>query len=144
MWSIRSPTSDFTVDPRRPGAAAHSALVVSVWLEPFRLDAHRTDGTPIVEAAADADGNYWTYATLNDAFTLRRRCRPEDAIYGLGEKSGRQNRRGRDFTLWNTDILNPCETREFTGNAPDDPRCDRRSAEFDPFYVRIPFFYHQD
>ena len=39
----------------------------------------------------------------------------------------------------------PGETREFTqGKAPDDPRGDRRSAEFDPFYVSIPFFYHQD
>ena len=38
------------------------------------------------------DGRYWAYATLNDAFTVRRRCRPEDAIYGLGEKTGRHNR----------------------------------------------------
>ena len=33
------------------------------------LDVHRTDGTPVVETAADDDGRYWTYATLNDAFT---------------------------------------------------------------------------
>ena len=57
------------------------------------------------------------YSTLNDAFEVRRRCRPEDAIYGLGEKTGRGNRKGRDFTLWNTDVLNPHETREFTEGA---------------------------
>ena len=54
---------------------------------------------------------YWAYATLNDAFTVRRRCRPEDAIYGLGEKTGRHNRKGRDFTLWNTDVLDPRRDR---------------------------------
>ena len=90
------------------------------------------------------DGRFWTYATLNDAWTVRRRCRREDAIFGLGEKSGRHNRKGRDFTLWNTDVLNPYETLEFTaGKAPDDPRGDRASVEFDPYYVSIPFFYHQ-
>ncbi|MGZ4477492.1 MAG: glycoside hydrolase family 31 protein [Nocardioidaceae bacterium] len=121
-----------------------SALVVSVWLDPFRLDVHRTDGTPVVETAADAQGRYWAYATLNDAFTLRRRCRHEDAFYGLGEKTGRHNRKGRDFTLWNTDVLSESETREFTaGLEPGDPRADRTSVEFDPFYVSIPFFYHQ-
>ena len=121
-----------------------SAMVVSLWLDPFRLDVHRTDGTPVVETAADDEGRYWTYATLNDAFTIRRRCRPEDAIYGLGEKTGRQNRRGRDFTLWNTDVLDPERTKEFTaGRPPDDLRSERTSIEFDPYYVSIPFFYHQ-
>jgi alpha-glucosidase len=121
-----------------------SAMVVSVWLDPFRIDVHRTDGAPVVETADDRAGNYWTYATLNDAFTIRRRCRPEDAVYGLGEKSGHQNRRGRDFTLWNTDILDPERTKEFTaGRPPDDLRSERTSVEFDPYYISIPFFYHQ-
>jgi alpha-glucosidase len=121
-----------------------SALTVSVWLDPFRLDVHRADGSPVVETAADADGRYWAYATLNDAFVVRRRCRNEDAIYGLGEKSGHFNRKGRDFTLWNTDVLSPAATLEFTtGKDLDDPRSDRTSVGFDPFYVSVPFFYHQ-
>ena len=121
-----------------------SELVVTLWLNPFRLDVHRTDGTAVVETSADSDGGYWAYATLNDAFTLRRRCRPEDAVYGLGEKTGGHNRRGRDFTLWNTDVLNPTATGEFTAGRPgDDPRSDRTSTEFDPYYVSIPFLYHQ-
>ncbi|HET7660671.1 MAG TPA: TIM-barrel domain-containing protein, partial [Oryzihumus sp.] len=121
-----------------------ASMVVSLWLDPFRLDVHRTDGTPVVETAADEQGRYWAYATLNDSFTLRRRCRQEDAVFGLGEKSGRHNRKGRDFTLWNTDVLNEHETAEFTaGKAPGDPRGDRTSVDFDPFYVSIPFFYHQ-
>jgi alpha-glucosidase len=65
---------------------------------------------------------------------VTRKCRPEDAIYGLGEKSGRHNRRGRDFTLWNTDILNPHANAEFDGNGTE--------TDFDPYYVSIPFFYH--
>ena len=121
------------------------ACTVTLGLDPFRIDVHRADGTPVVETAQDRDGQYWAYATLNDSFTLRRRCRQEDAIFGLGEKSGRHNRKGRDFTLWNTDVLSPFETLEFTqGKAPGDPRGDRTSVEFDPFYVSIPFFYHQD
>jgi alpha-glucosidase len=91
-----------------------AALTVSLWLDPFRLDVHRSDGSPVVETAEGPGGCYWAYATLNDAFTVRRRCRREDAVYGLGEKTGHHNRMGRDFTLWNTDVLDPYATREFT------------------------------
>jgi alpha-glucosidase len=135
----------FTVD-RGDGVVRlrTDALVASLHLDPFRLDVHRPDGSVVVETARDADGAYWGYATLNDAFVIRRRCRPDDAFYGLGEKSGRHNRKGRDFTLWNTDVLDPVTTAEFTaGRAPDDPRADRTSVEFDPYYVSIPFFYHR-
>ncbi|MBX9243301.1 DUF4968 domain-containing protein [Actinotalea ferrariae] len=120
-----------------------SALVVSLWLDPFRVDVHRTDGSPVIETAPDDDGTYGTYATLNDAFVLRRRCRPEDAIYGLGEKTGRHNRRGRDFTLWNTDVLAPDAVGAIAATLREgDPRADSASTEFDPYYVSIPFFYH--
>ena len=136
---------EFTVEQDTDVVRLRTAdLVVSVWSDPFRLDVHRPDGTTVIETAADDDGRFWPYATLNDAFTVRRRCRQEDAVYGLGEKSGRHNRRGRDFTLWNTDVLDPHTTREFTAGRPaSDPRSDRTSTEFDPYYVSIPFFYHQ-
>ncbi len=118
-------------------------VVVTLGLDPFRLDIHRIDGSLVVQTAVDADGRPWAFATLNDAFTLRRRCRQEDAIYGLGEKTGHANRKGRDFTLWNTDVLDPHAAAEFTaGLSPDDPRADHTSTEFDPYYVSIPFFYH--
>ena len=99
-------------------------------LDPFRLDVHRTDGSIVVETALDAEDRPWAYASLNDTFTVRRRCRQEDAFYGLGEKTGAGNRKGRDFALWNTDVLDPT-------SGPD-----RTSIEFDPYYVSIPFFYH--
>jgi alpha-glucosidase len=121
-----------------------SDLVVSLWLDPFRLDVHRTDGSAIAETAQDQDGAFWSYATLNDAFAVRRRRGPNDAVYGLGEKTGTHNRTGRDFTLWNTDVLDPHATAEFiAGRRDDDPRADYTSTEFDPYYVSIPFFYHQ-
>jgi alpha-glucosidase len=120
-----------------------AAMVVSLWLEPFRLDVHRSDGSAVIETAADDQGRYWAYATLNDAFTVRRRCRHEDAIFGLGEKSGRHNRKGRDFVMYNVDVLNPWAAAEFTaGKEPGDPRGDYTSIEYDPYYVTIPFFYH--
>ena len=136
---------EYRVDRDSDGVRLHTrAVVVSLGLDPFRLDVHRADGSPVVESAPDPDGSYWTYATLNDAFTVRRRYRREDSIYGLGEKTGRHNRMGRDFTLWNTDVLDPYTTLEFTaGRAADDPRSDRTSTEFDPYYVSIPFFYHR-
>ncbi len=136
---------DFTVEQDEHAVRLRtSALVVTVGLDPFRLDVHRPDGSPVVETAQDEDGRCWAYATLNDAFTLRRRCRREDPIYGLGEKTGHLNRRGRDFTLWNNDVLDPNAARRFTAGLPaDDPRADRTSTEFDPYYVSIPFFYHQ-
>jgi alpha-glucosidase len=122
-----------------------AALVVSIGTDPFRLDVHRTDGSAVVESALDADGRAWTYATLNDSFAVRRRIGLGDPVYGLGEKSGRHNRRGRDFTMWNTDVLDPTASGEFARTAADgDPRADKTSTEFDPYYVSIPFFYHQD
>ena len=70
---------------------------------------------------------------------------PEDAIFGLGEKSGRHNRKGRDFTLWNTDVLNPegnaSSPREGAGRPAGRPAL---APDFDPYYVNIPFFYHQN
>jgi alpha-glucosidase len=150
-----SPTFAVCVDPlaeRVEFAVEHgedvvrlrtTALVLSLWLDPFRLDVHRPDGSAVVETAPAADGGHWAYATLNDAFVVRRRCRAEDAIYGLGEKGGRHNRKRRDFTLWNTDVVSPSASAEFTaGRAADDPRADRTSTEFDPYYVSIPFFHH--
>jgi alpha-glucosidase len=120
------------------------ALVLTLGLDPFRIDVHRSDGSVVVETAVDDRGRPWPYATLNDAFVVRRRCRPEDAVFGLGEKTGRHNRRRRDFTMWNTDVLDPYSSLEFTaGRTSDDPRSDRAGTEYDPYYVTIPFFYHQ-
>ncbi len=120
-------------------------LFLKLELDPFKIDIFRTDGSVVFQTASDSNGKPTSYATLNDAFALRRKIAKDDAIYGLGEKTGRQNRRGRDFTLWNTDVLNPTATGEFRAALDDsDPRGDQTSTEFDPYYVSIPFFYHQN
>ena len=142
--ALRQAQGTFTVEVDEDVARlTTSALMVTLGLDPFRVDVHRTDGSVVLETAVDDEGRPWAYATLNDSFTFRRTCRPEDAVYGLGEKSGRHNRKGRDFTGWNTDVLNPSEAREFVESHPvDDPRHDQKSVEFDPYYASIPFYYH--
>ena len=115
-----------------------------IGIDPFFLDVYRTDGTAVVETARDGHGKIRAFETLNDAFAIYRKIGANDAVYGLGEKAGRQNRRGRNFTLWNTDVLSPDAAGEFTaGLEKSDPRSDNTSSEFDPFYISIPFFYAQ-
>ncbi|MFM5968403.1 MAG: TIM-barrel domain-containing protein, partial [Micrococcales bacterium] len=119
-------------------------LEVRLSHEPFSIDVYRADGSVVFESVRDERGT-WAYGTLNDGFVIRRKVGAADPIYGLGEKTGAFNRRGRDFTLWNTDVLNPTASGEFAAQYdPSDLRADNTSTEFDPYYVSIPFFYHQD
>jgi alpha-glucosidase len=131
--------AEFSIDDT-PGAVRLTTpeLTLTVGKSPFRLDVHRADGSPVFESAGIA------YATLNDEFLLTRRCLREDAFYGLGEKAGRFNRAGGAYTLWNTDVLAPGSAAETWVKCDlDDPRADPRGTVFDPYYVSIPFFYHQ-
>lgn len=119
-------------------------LRVTLHHEPFAIDVHRTNGTVVFESVIDEQGA-WSYGFNQSEFLVRRRIGADDPIYGLGEKTGRFNRRGRDFTMWNTDVLNPTASGEFTAQYDkSDPRADNTSTEFDPYYMSIPFFYHQD
>ena len=119
---------------------------MSLWTRP--VPARRA---PRGRHAGDRDrartptAGYWAYATLNDAFTVRRRCRKEDAIFGLGEKSGRHNRKGRDFTLWNTDVLSPDAAGGVHGRAGRRmiPARTARASSATRTTSSIPFFYHQ-
>ena len=120
-----------------------TAMLLTIFRNPFGLRAVRSDGSVIFQTASDQAEISWAYARLNDHFVTIRRCRHEDAFFGLGEKTGRFNRKGRNFTLWNTDVLNPNATGEFVAkHKSGDPRADPLSPEFDPYYVSIPFFYH--
>ncbi|MEA3188335.1 MAG: alpha-glucosidase, partial [Chthoniobacter sp.] len=122
---------------------ATAQMSVTVGKQPFSIASHRADGTTIFESATDAEGRSWAYATLNDDFITARSCLREDAFFGLGERSGRFNRKGRNFMLWNTDVLNDVTERDaeiLYGK--DDPRAVVRGTDFDPYYVSIPLFYH--
>ena len=113
-------------------------LVVS--RRPFALAAYRSDGTVIFEDHQDEAGSRG-YRHLNDSFIVTRRIAPHDSIYGLGQKTGRFDRRGRKWILWNTDVLSPDAIRGQRLHEADST-LNGQSTSFDPYYTSIPFFYH--
>lgn len=118
-----------------------TALALTVRKRPFSLSAERSDGTLIFEDVVDSTGESHGYRQLNDAFMVQRRIGAHDPIFGLGEKTGPSNRRGRRFVLWNTDICSPGvleRNRLFELDLRQDPK----DPSFDPYYASIPFFYH--
>jgi alpha-glucosidase len=118
---------------------AQLKLVVS--RAPFGLAVFRTDGSVVFQDAVTAEGHSLGYVYLNDSFILTRRLARHDAIYGLGEKTGAFNRRGRNFILWNTDVL---QRGVLAQNRLEeaDQSLPGTSTAFDPYYTSIPFFYH--
>jgi len=117
-----------------------SRLKLVIWRAAFGLAAYRTDGSVVFEDVAGPDGRSHGYLQLNDSFVLTRRMARHDAIYGLGEKTGRFNRRGRNFVLWNTDVLHPGVLAQ--NRLPEAEMLPGTSTSFDPYYTSIPFFYH--
>ena len=115
-------------------------LKLVIWRAAFGLAVYRTDGSLVFEDACAADGRSHGYLHLNDSFVLTRRMARHDAIYGLGEKTGRFNRRGRNFILWNTDVLQPGVLAQ--NRLPEAEMLPGSSTHFDPYYTSIPFFYH--
>jgi alpha-glucosidase len=118
-----------------------SALSLTIRKQPFSLCARRRDGTLLFEDVVEPSGVSHGFRQLNDSFLVQRRIGPEDPIFGLGEKTGASNRRGRRFVLWNTDILSPGvleRNRLFESERAQDPK----GTTFDPYYTSIPFFYH--
>jgi alpha-glucosidase len=117
-----------------------SRLKLVIWRAAFGLAAYRTDGSPVFEDASGPDGRSHGYVHINDSFVLTRRMGRHDAIYGLGEKTGRFNRRGRNFILWNTDVLHPGVLEQ--NRLSEAETLPGSSTDFDPYYTSIPFFYH--
>ncbi len=107
---------------------------------PFTLSAYRSDGTVIFEDQSDESGSLG-YRHLNDSFIVTRRIAPHDSVYGLGQKTGRFDRRGRKLVFWNTDVLSPDAIRAQRLHEAD-ASLNGRSTSFDPYYTSIPFFYH--
>ena len=107
----------------------------------LHLDVFRSDGSSVLRSARDAQGDSLGYRMLNDAIQVSRVAAPRDAIFGLGQKTGRFDRRGRAFTLWNVDVLSPGVLAK-NRLLEDAPTLDAESTSFDPYYTSIPFFCH--
>lgn len=109
--------------------------------DPFALAAYRADGSMLFEDADDTDGNPVGYLQLNDTFVVTRRLEAHDSIFGLGQKTGTADRRGRNFTMWNTDILQP-NVLEDNRLVESEQAQHGSSTSYDPYYSSTPFFYH--
>jgi alpha-glucosidase len=118
-----------------------SALRLVVSKRDFTFDVYRSDGSVVLESARDERGNALGFTQLNDSFLLRRKLAPSDSFYGLGERTGAFDRRGRRFTLWNVDVLHDDILRQ-NRLYEKDVTLSGKSTEFDPYYATIPFFYH--
>jgi alpha-glucosidase len=96
-------------------------LVVTLTHRPFRVSIADTSGT-VIDADDKARGIAFSGATTRVWKVL-----PDDAqLYGLGEKNGHLNKRGRQLggynvTMWNSDTF-------------------AYEADTDPIYVDVPFY----
>jgi alpha-glucosidase len=118
-----------------------SALRLVITKRAFGLAAYRSDGSVIFEDEKDDNGASRGFLQLNDCFLVSRTMGQHDPVYGLGQKTGPSNRRGRKLVLWNTDILAPevlKQQRVFEA----DVTLLGKDPKFDPYYTSIPFFYH--
>jgi len=104
------------------GEGAHlKTAAMDVVLDPktLRLTVRDAAGRIILDDAAPAP------SFQGQGFGLKKRLSPDAHIFGLGDKAGPVDRRGRAFTLWNTDAF---------GFGPDT----------DPLYKSVPVFMSVD
>jgi alpha-glucosidase len=97
------------------------ALTVTVRHRPFRVSVADAAGNDL-----DADDAERGIAFSGGAVRVWKRLRDDEQIYGLGEKTGRLNKRGRQlggysYTMWNSDTF-------------------AYESDTDPIYVSIPFY----
>ena len=94
---------------------------IDVVLDPgaLRLTVKDAAGRIVLDDAAPAP------RSQGEGFRLTKRLTPDAHVFGLGDKAGPVDRRGRAFTLWNTDAF---------GFGPDT----------DPLYKSIPFYMSVD
>jgi len=115
-------------DPRATIASAPGstsivtpALRVAIRHKPFRVEVSTAAGESL-----DADDAAMGTAFSGTVTRVYKRLRPDEQIYGLGEKNGKLNRRGRklggySYTMWNSDTFG-------------------YDASTDPIYATFPFY----
>ncbi len=98
-----------------------SRLVVTIQHNPFRLSVADASGTVLDEDDAEQG-----IAFSNARTRVWKRLTDDDQIFGLGEKTGHLNKRGRQLggynvTMWNSDTF-------------------AYEADTDPIYASVPFY----
>jgi len=114
-------------------------LSIKITKKPFSIEIKRKDGTSILEPYSDVP----FYQFQNNHFVLTRSCKPNDHIYGLGEKTGHLDLHGRSLTLWNKDVLAPDPDKHIADLIAESEKSPL-DTDFDPYYMSIPFFYRMD
>ena len=143
------PLADACSSPRsgtwRGPAAQPRQWSVTLGLDPFRLDVHRADGSAVVETA---HGRRRSVLDVRDA--ERRVHRPPSVPSGGCHLRARREDRPpqpQGSRLHAVEHGRAQSRREPPSSPPARPptirAADRTSTEFDPYYVSIPFFYHQ-
>ena len=98
-----------------------AALRMTLTHRPFRIAVFDAKGESL-----DADDTAMGIAMSGSASRVFKRLRPDEQIYGLGEKNGKLNRRGKmlggySYTMWNSDTFG-------------------YDASIDPLYASVPFY----
>ena len=81
-----------------------AALRVRVARRTGAVTVRDTDGR-LVSGDRPGTGPTFRPTTHGGGFTLHRHLPPGEAVFGLGDKAGPIDRRGRSYTLWNTDAF---------------------------------------
>jgi alpha-glucosidase len=98
-----------------------SSLTVTIQHKPFRVAIADAAGNDL-----DADDQEKGTAYSGRSVRVWKRLRDDEQVYGLGEKTGRLNKRGRQlggysYTMWNSDTY-------------------AYENDTDPIYVSVPFY----
>ena len=117
----------------------NSLLTIKIQKSTFSVSIQRADGTSILAPSKEAP----FYQFQNNHFIVTRDCKPNEHIYGLGEKTGHLDLHGRSLTLWNKDVLAPDPDKHIADLIKESNKSPL-DTDFDPYYMSIPFFYRMD
>jgi alpha-glucosidase len=118
--SLGNAKADFQVGPNR-STIVNGQLHVTLQHSPFRIGFSDAAGNSL-----DQDDPEKGVAFSGRTVRVWKRLRDDEHVYGLGEKGGRLDKRGRqlggyNYTMWNSDTY-------------------AYEADTDPIYVSVPFF----
>lgn len=122
-WAVVQPAapSKVSVDDRRDAVAVSSGdIIATVRKSPLRVEFSDRAGRVLMADAPDAP-MAWANTAHGPRVRTWKAMPANEHYYGLGDKAGPLDRRGRAFTMWNTDAY------AWQGHT-------------DPLYKSIPFF----